>query len=102
MKDCLLRAWRVVAFAMVFCLVVAIGRGGEPIIFSKSDRNLAIPNVPTDARLPENENRSVLFVPQPASPTIPYIAPPPVNVPPRKAERRTLFDEPELFSDKSR
>jgi hypothetical protein len=90
--------WRATAFAVLFTSV-SIGVAGERIVFSKPDHEI-LPAKPP-AELPNTESHSSPFAPPTVAPAAPYIPPPPV-VPSRKAERRTLFDTPDLFADKDR
>lgn len=75
----------------------------DSVIVSKPDAALATPKASNPALLPSapNDVRTLNFV-QPPQPATPYIPPPIVRSEPRKVERRGFFDEPEMFSDKSK
>jgi hypothetical protein len=75
----------------------------DSIIVSKPDVELAAPKSAGPAiSLPNGaaEIRAFSFG-QPQQPAAPYIPPPIIRTEPRKREKRSLFDEPEMFSDKS-
>jgi len=101
MNDLLPSFYRVVVFTTAVCWMISFGMAGERIIFSKPDGIIIAPDAQMEARLPNNENHSILFAPQPAAPPVFYVPPRPQMDPSRPTEHRTLFDEPELFSDKS-
>jgi hypothetical protein len=84
---------------------VASGFGvfaGDSIIVSKPDAELAAPKDTSPALIPNapKDIRNLGFA-QPPQPSAPYIPPPIMRTDPRKTERRTIFDEPEMFSDKT-
>jgi hypothetical protein len=81
---------------------VLTATAGDRIIFSTSDRETIAPPVPDNPRAPEaKEQLRLSLTPAAPQPVMPYVPPPsPTRPDPRKkAERRTLFDEPELFAD---
>src|SRR6185369_11620729 len=92
-----------------FCLgVVALLAGaavtclhaGEAIVFSNPDTAIAAPKRETAPKLPgvPTDIRGLGFGEQPQAP-MPYV-PPPVRNEPRR-EKKTIFDDPAIFSDRS-
>jgi hypothetical protein len=89
-------------FAMLLLMVgVLTAAAGDRIIFSTSDREEIAPPTPDNPRAPEvKEQLRLSLTPAAPQPVMPYVPPSPARPDPRKkTERRTLFDEPELFAD---
>ncbi len=84
-------------------LGAAVGmRAGDSILYSEADVPIASPRAGAAPKLPERAAELTdrdFGQPQTA---IPFIRPPVVRPEPRKQEKRTLFDEPALFSGKSK
>lgn len=90
----------VCTFVLLFVCAAAL-RAGEAIIFSQPDRANFAPSSQPDVTtiFPQSDVSTFRFGPPPpvATPTI--IIPRILHGPPPKAERRSLFDVPALFSD---
>ena len=94
-----LRCYRA-AVVLAVCGTFFGAEAGERIIFSHSEKDVLAPAAPQNPRLPSATERHTSFAPAPLQTVAPYTPPSP-RPEQRRNEKRSLFDAPELFLDKT-
>jgi hypothetical protein len=92
------QSFRLVVALMAFGIAMALAHAGDKVIFSRGSGEVLSPKKQDSINVPAGAD-DIRGLNDSRPDVAPYIPPPVNRTEPKKTERRTVFDEPKLFSD---